>query len=107
MRGVVPEPEAHGRDGKVRVVPRLLGAGEVGPFAYALKAGVMYRAADQDFAGTPVGTELLVGAAAGFHLADKKLMIGPEIYGGTVIGEEDDKRYGEQGGRQLRYERHQ
>jgi outer membrane protein OmpA-like peptidoglycan-associated protein len=82
-------PDEFTGDGKVRIVPRLLGAGEVGPFAYALKAGVMYRAADQSFSGTPVGTELQWGAAAGFHLADKKLMIGPEIYGGTVIGEAD------------------
>jgi outer membrane protein OmpA-like peptidoglycan-associated protein len=71
-------------DGKVRVVPRLLGAGEIGPFAYALKLGVQYRS-EANFANSPVGTEFLVGAAAGLHVADKKLMIGPEVYGSTVL----------------------
>jgi OOP family OmpA-OmpF porin len=72
-------------DGKVRVVPRLLGAGEIGPFAYALKAGVQYRALDTSFANSPLGTELVLGAAAGFHFIDKKLLIGPEVYGSTVL----------------------
>jgi OmpA-OmpF porin, OOP family len=76
-------------DGKVRIVPRLLGAGEIGPFAYALKAGVQYRALDASFADTAIGTELLLGAAAGLHVADKKLLIGPEVYGSTVISKDN------------------
>jgi OOP family OmpA-OmpF porin len=72
-------------DGKVRVVPRLLGAGEAGPFAYAVKVGVQYRALDANFVNTPIGTELVMGAAAGLHLIDKKVLIGPEVYGSTVI----------------------
>src|SRR5207302_622880 len=31
--------DQYASDGKVRVVPRLLGAGEIGPFVYALKIG--------------------------------------------------------------------
>jgi outer membrane protein OmpA-like peptidoglycan-associated protein len=76
-------------DGKVRIVPRLLGAGEIGPFAYALKVGMQYRALEGDFANSPIGTELLLGAAAGFHLADRKLLIGPEVYGSTVVGKDN------------------
>jgi outer membrane protein OmpA-like peptidoglycan-associated protein len=72
-------------DGKVRIVPRLLGAGEIGPFAYAVKVGVQYRALDETFANSPIGTEFLVGGAAGIHLADHKLLLGPEVYGSTVI----------------------
>ncbi len=72
-------------DGKVRVVPRLLGAGEAGPFAYAVKVGVQYRALDANFVNTPIGTELVMGAAAGLHFIDKKVLIGPEVYGSTVI----------------------
>jgi outer membrane protein OmpA-like peptidoglycan-associated protein len=72
-------------DGKVRVVPRLLGAGEVGPFIYAIKLGVQYRTLDSSFANSPIGTEFLVGAAAGFQAADHRLVIGPELYGSTVL----------------------
>jgi OmpA-OmpF porin, OOP family len=76
-------------DGKVRVVPRLLAAGDVGPFTYAVKLGVQYRALDTNFANSPVGTEFLVGAAAGIQVADKKVVIGPELYGSTVISKSD------------------
>ena len=76
-------------DGKVRVVPRLLAAGDVGPFAYAVKLGVQYRALDSNFANSPIGTEFLVGAAAGLQFADKKILIGPEVYGSTVISKGD------------------
>ena len=76
-------------DGKIRVVPRLLGAGEIGPFAYALKLGVQYRQLDTNFAASPIGTEFLVGAAAGIHAANHKLLIGPEAYGSTVISKDN------------------
>jgi hypothetical protein len=72
-------------DGKVRLAPRLLGAGEVGPFVYALKLGVQYRALDGTFADSPIGTELVFGAAAGARTAEKNLVIGPELYGSTVV----------------------
>jgi outer membrane protein OmpA-like peptidoglycan-associated protein len=75
-------------DGKVRLVPRLLGAGEAGPFAYAVRVGVQYRAADENFANSPIGTELQYGASAGFHIADHMLLIGPEVYGSTVLGQD-------------------
>ena len=78
-------PADYTGDGKIRVVPRLLGAGEIGPFAYAIKVGLQYRALDTNFANSPVGTEFLVGAAAGIHAADHKLLIGPELYGSTVL----------------------
>jgi outer membrane protein OmpA-like peptidoglycan-associated protein len=76
-------------DGKIRIVPRLLGAGIIGPFTYALKLGVQYRALDVDFASSPIGTEFVMGAAAGIHLADRKLLIGPEVYGSTVISKDN------------------
>ena len=34
-------------DGKVRIVPRLMAAGDLGPFAYALKVGLQYRGLDE------------------------------------------------------------
>jgi outer membrane protein OmpA-like peptidoglycan-associated protein len=72
-------------DGKVRVVPRLLGAGEIGPFVYSVKLGVQYRALDGTFAGSPIGTEVVYGAAAGIRTSDEKIVLGPELYGSTVV----------------------
>src|SRR5207244_8499094 len=37
------------------------------------------------FANSPVGTELVFGAAAGIRTADEKLVLGPELYGSTVV----------------------
>ncbi len=72
-------------DGKVRLLPRLLGAGEIGPFVYAAKLGVQYRALDDTFAGSPIGTEVIYGAAAGIRTSDEKIVVGPELYGSTVV----------------------
>jgi len=76
-------------DGKVRVAPRLLGAGELGPFVYATQAGFLYRANDAGFAGTPTGSEVFVTAAAGVRIADERLVLGPELYGSTNVTSRD------------------
>jgi outer membrane protein OmpA-like peptidoglycan-associated protein len=73
-------------DGSVRVIiPRVLAAGDIGPIAYAAHVGFQYRALDQAFAGTSLGSEIVFGVAAGLHVADRKLMIGPELYGSTIV----------------------
>ncbi len=76
-------------DGEVRVAPRLLGAGDIGPFAYAIKVGLQYRAITDSFADSPMGSECVAGGAAGFRAADRKLLVGAELYGSTVIASED------------------
>jgi outer membrane protein OmpA-like peptidoglycan-associated protein len=76
-------------DGKVRLVPQLLGAGEIGPFVYAVKLGAQYRALDETFAGGSIGSEALFGAAAGVRTAARKLILGPELYGSSVITSSD------------------
>ncbi|HKQ69952.1 MAG TPA: transporter, partial [Polyangiaceae bacterium] len=76
-------------DGKVRVVPRLLSAGDIGGFVYAVKVGAQYRALEQTFANSPTGTEFVFGAAAGLRAADGKLVVGPEVYGSTVVSQGD------------------
>ncbi|MBX3129887.1 MAG: OmpA family protein [Polyangiaceae bacterium] len=82
--------EAFTSDGKVRITPRLAAAGEVGGFAYAARAGFNYRAQSDDFAGDPFGSEMLFGAAAGLRVADGKLLLGPEVYGSTVVSDGGD-----------------
>jgi OmpA-OmpF porin, OOP family len=74
-------------DGRVRVVPRLQAAGDIGPFVYAARIGAAYRALEEDFAGSKVGSELTFGASAGARLLDKSLVIGPEIFGTTVFND--------------------
>ncbi len=74
-------------DGSTRIQPRLAAAGQVGLFEYAAKTGVNVRTVDQDFAGEPFGTEWQFTSAAGVRLLDKKLLLGPELWGSTVLGE--------------------
>src|SRR5262249_8675101 len=57
--------DAYMSDGTLRVVPRMLAAGEIGPFAYAARAGFAYRPHDATFAGSSLGSQIVFGAAAG------------------------------------------
>ncbi len=81
---------AYTSDGKARITPRLAAAGDVGPFAYAARASFNYRAQNENFGRDAFGSELLFGAAAGLRFADKKLLIGPELYGSTVLSDGGD-----------------
>jgi outer membrane protein OmpA-like peptidoglycan-associated protein len=76
-------------DGKVRAVPRVLAAGDVGPLAYAGRLGFALRARDGQYATGTLGSEVQFAAAVGLRLADRKLVVGPEIYGGTVVSSSD------------------
>ena len=77
--------DSYTSDGSVRVQPRLLIAGDAGIFAYAGRVAVQYRAIDDTFAGTKVGTELLYAASAGLRVLRGKLLIGPELFGSTGL----------------------
>jgi len=77
--------EAFTGDGKPRLVPRLLGAGTIGGFVYSARIGPNIRFQTDKFEGDPFGTELVFGAAAGASLVDDKLVVGPEVYGSTVL----------------------
>jgi outer membrane protein OmpA-like peptidoglycan-associated protein len=81
--------DAFAGDGKVRVLPRLLLGGDIGNLVYAAKLGVLYRANDSGFNGSPQGTEAVVAAAIGFRSTDGKLVIGPELFGSSVISDGD------------------
>jgi len=72
-------------DGKVRVEPRLLGAGQVGPFIYSARFGFMVRPQTESFDDTQLGTEMVFGAAAGVKVLDDHVVLGPEFFGGTVL----------------------
>src|SRR4029079_756585 len=72
-------------DGSLRLAPRALLAGDVGPFVYAAKLGIQYRAREEEFASSPIGSELFYGLSAGLRAAEKRLVIGPELFGSTVV----------------------
>jgi OmpA-OmpF porin, OOP family len=83
---------SYASDGTFRGAPRLLIAGSPGIFTYAVKAGVMIRGDDaRDFANSPVGHDFIYGAAAGVRVADRRLVIGPELFGSTVLTEQTFK----------------
>lgn len=78
-------------DETLRFQPRVVAAGDIGPFVYAAKVAVQIRPDDRTFGTSKLGSEILFGGAAGLRLADKKLVIGPEVYGSTVFGEAFDR----------------
>ncbi|MGC4093035.1 MAG: OmpA family protein [Polyangiaceae bacterium] len=71
-------------DGAVRGRPELTLSGETSVIAYALNAGVVLRP-QRNFLATEVGSEFAFGGALGFLLAERKLQIGPEIYGTSTF----------------------
>jgi outer membrane protein OmpA-like peptidoglycan-associated protein len=74
-------------DGKARVGPRLSIAGDIAAFAYAASLGAIYRANDTPFDGHPTGTEVDFNVAAGVRLANKALLLGPELQGSTIVSQ--------------------
>lgn len=91
LRGHLPtgSRDAYAGDGSVRVEPRAMVAGDIASFTYAARAGVLIRGNGDDYAGVPFGSEMSFGAAAGLRLLEKKLTVGPEIYGTTGISDSD------------------
>jgi outer membrane protein OmpA-like peptidoglycan-associated protein len=79
--------ELYTTDGKVRLQPRAMLAGDIGIFTYAARLGFNYRALDQKVNGSPVGSEMIGSVAAGVRVADKKLTVGPELFASSVVGD--------------------
>ena len=77
---------AYTGDGKIRIVPRLMLAGDISMFAYSVRASFDYRAQDAGFGGTAMGNGVAFVATAGLRLLDRALLVGPEIWGSTGVG---------------------
>jgi outer membrane protein OmpA-like peptidoglycan-associated protein len=77
--------DAFTSDGSVRLQPRVLLAGDIAAFSWAAKLGFTYRARDERVDDSPLGSELTFAAAAGLRLADGKVVVGPEIFGSSVV----------------------
>ena len=77
-------------DGKLRLRPRLMAAGDIGAFTYAAQLGFNYRARNQNIGDDPFGSEATFSAAVGVRAMDDKLIIGPEVFGSTVVSDSGD-----------------
>jgi OOP family OmpA-OmpF porin len=76
---------AYASDGEVRVLPRVAVAGDLGIVAYAAHVGLQVRPVDNAFPGYPTGTEVDVGGSIGIRALRRHLLVGPEVYGSTVV----------------------
>jgi OOP family OmpA-OmpF porin len=72
-------------DGYVRFMPRATVAGDIAMFTYSARVGWHYRALTEKFDRNPLGSELVFAAAAGVRLLDRKLVVGPELYGSSIL----------------------
>jgi outer membrane protein OmpA-like peptidoglycan-associated protein len=72
-------------DGTVRLQPRLMAAGTIDQFTYAVKAGFEWRPESGDFGQSPLGSSVVFNAAGGIRVANEKLLLGPEIFGSTIV----------------------
>ena len=72
-------------DGEVRVGPQLLAAGDIGALVYAASLGFVYRANSDGFAGHPTGSEMAFGASVGARALETHIVVGPELWGSTVL----------------------
>lgn len=76
-------------DDSFRAQPHLLLAGRAGRFEYAAKTGVNLRSRSR-FVDMELGNEWVFAAAAGMRVLDDRLLVGPELWGGTLIDSIDD-----------------
>jgi OmpA-OmpF porin, OOP family len=72
-------------DEVVRFAPHLNIAGDAGVFAYAIRGGYEYRPLDVTYIDTHLGDTITFGGAMGVRVIDERLLIGPELYGRTII----------------------
>jgi OOP family OmpA-OmpF porin len=83
------DQSAFAGDGNVRVMPRLMIAGDIATFAYSVRAGFNYRPQDEGFGSTPTGSEMAFVVTAGVRLADGAVLLGPELWGSTIVSDGD------------------
>lgn len=89
----IGKAEDYAGDGKVRFEPHFSLAGMPQNFAYAVSVGFLYRASrDSSFANTAIGSEIPFRLGVGAALADRKLVIGPELYGSVIAAGSGDQK---------------
>jgi outer membrane protein OmpA-like peptidoglycan-associated protein len=76
--------EAYTGDGKWRLKPHVLAAGTLGKLEYAASTGVDVRGTSS-FAGQELGSQWVFAASGGVRVLDGKLLVGPELWGATLV----------------------
>jgi len=83
------DPRQYTGDGVSHGLVRLQAAGEAGVFAYAINIGYQERAQQNYVADAAYGSGLIYGLALGLRVADRHLLVGPEIYGEANTSQSD------------------
>jgi outer membrane protein OmpA-like peptidoglycan-associated protein len=78
------DEDSYASDGSVRGRPELILSGEGKTFAYAVETGILLRPT-RSITETEVTNEVSFGAGVAALLADRKVQIGPELYGSTTL----------------------
>jgi len=81
--------EQYTGDGAVRIVPRVSIAGELAGLVYSARLSFAHGFSDDRFAGIPKSNTFGFGAAIGIRMLNDKLVVGPEVFGTSVISSED------------------
>ena len=81
--------ESFNGDDVTRFAPHVNIAGDAGMFAYAVRGGYELRPLREDYVDTRLGSTITFGGAAGLRFADKKILVGPELYGRTIVSNAD------------------
>ncbi len=78
--------DAYASDGAARFAPRLLLAGDIGPFTYAARGDIIFRRDHTRFDGNVEGDMVFVSGAAGVRVAG--FTLGPELFAQTVLAKD-------------------
>jgi len=86
-QGFIPtgQQDLYTGDGAGHGIVHAAVAGDVGMVAYAAKVGVHFLGEHSTYANQIIGDQLTFGASVGVRLLQRKLLVGPEVYGSTVI----------------------
>lgn len=76
-------------DGTFRVTPRTQVAGKVGFFEWSAYVGYAIRPETMQVQNAGIGSEVVYGGAAGVRVLSGRLLVGPELFGGSPIGDPD------------------
>ncbi|MCL2779415.1 MAG: thrombospondin type 3 repeat-containing protein [Polyangiaceae bacterium] len=79
-------------DGSVRLRPRVMIAGDVGSVAYAAQLYFGFRAHSEEISGSKLGTSLGGVASLGLRVANRRLLVGPEVLANTGLNDLFAKR---------------
>ena len=78
------DPDSYTSDGVVRVTPRVLVASKLGKLEAAVSTGFQFRG-DTEYAGGHLGAAWGGAASVGIRLLNDRLLVGPELFGSTVL----------------------